>query len=209
MGALAALSQIASSSPLLLTPLLKAGRIKDARSMAKITLNGTDFGYSGHFSVTAEHVKSYTNNIWTWYQPCRNGCDASTAPLLIWLQGGPGGPGWFGSLGEIGNWYIGGAAEDDKPHDRCFSWCLTNNCLFVDQPVNTGFSYQTVTATGVPVTDVNAVDYTDTSTGAMTQIYDLLLQFYQIFPELQPAPLVITGESYGGLYTPHLAAILK
>jgi hypothetical protein len=34
--------------------------------------------------------------------------------------------------------YIGGNDTDSNPHERCFSWCITNHCLFVDQPVNTG-----------------------------------------------------------------------
>jgi carboxypeptidase C (cathepsin A) len=127
---------------------------------------------------------------------------------LLWLQGGPGGPGWFGAFGELGNWFIGGNTDDAEPHERCFSWCITNNCLFVDQPVNTGFSFQTDRVTGEPVTNVDDVDYTDTSAGAMSNILDVLTQFYQVFPEVSNNRLVITGESYGGLYTPNLGYLI-
>eukprot|EP00656_Telonema_subtile_P025294 TRINITY_DN2737_c0_g1_i3.p1 TRINITY_DN2737_c0_g1~~TRINITY_DN2737_c0_g1_i3.p1 ORF type:complete len:474 (+),score=94.15 TRINITY_DN2737_c0_g1_i3:99-1520(+) len=151
---------------------------------------------------------SRTNQIFAWYQPCRGSCDPATAPLLIWLQGGPGGPGSFGAFGEIGNWYIGGAQSDSKPHKRCFSWCITNNCLFVDQPVQTGFSFQTESSTGKPVTDIHSVDYTGSSENAMRQVLNVLTQFYTVFSEVSKAPLVITGESYGGLYTPHLGALI-
>ena len=117
-------------------------------------------------------------------------------------------PGWFGAFAEIGNYFIGGDTLDSEPHERCFSWCITNNCLYVDQPVNTGFSYQTMKATGKPVTDVDQVSYTGLSSDAMSQVFDVLLQFYQVFPEVRNAPLTITGESYGGLYTPNLGYII-
>eukprot|EP00658_Telonema_sp_P-2_P034905 TRINITY_DN25453_c0_g1_i1.p1 TRINITY_DN25453_c0_g1~~TRINITY_DN25453_c0_g1_i1.p1 ORF type:complete len:396 (+),score=98.27 TRINITY_DN25453_c0_g1_i1:131-1318(+) len=190
------------------TPLITQGRMSEARSSSSVHYKGVNYGHAGHFSVPAEHNASRTNHLFAWYQPCRGDCDPATAPLLIWLQGGPGGPGWFGAFAELGNWYIGGAQPDAEPHERCFSWCVTNNCLFVDQPVQTGFSFQTVTSSGLPVTDVFGVDYTSSSQGAMRQVLSVLKQFYKVFHEVAKAPLVITGESYGGLYTPHLGALL-
>ena len=163
-------------------------------------------GFAGHYTVSSEHESNRQNHIYTWYQPCRD-CD-DDAPLLLWLQGGPGGPGWFGAFGELGNWFIGGNTDDAEPHERCFSWCITNNCLFVDQPVNTGFSFQTDKTTGEPITNIDDVDYTDTSVGAMSNILDVLTQFYQVFPEVSTNRLVITGESYGGLYTPNLGYLI-
>ena len=43
----------------------------------------------------------------------------------------------------------------------------------------------------------------------MQNILSVLLQFYRVFPELRPCELVITGESYGGLYTPNLALLIN
>lgn len=40
-------------------------------------------------------------------------------------------------MSEIGNWYVD---SNQKIRERCYSWCATNNCIFVDQPVMTGFS---------------------------------------------------------------------
>lgn len=197
----------ASAAPVLVTPLIEAGQLELARNLTAINYKGVFHGYAGHFTTANTQYADRDNHIYTWFQPCSN-CDSATAPLLIWLQGGPGGPGWFGAFAEIGNTFIGGDTTDSEPHPRCFSWCMTNNCLFVDQPVNTGFSYQTMKATGKPVTDVTQVKYTDLSSAAMEQVLSVLLQFYQVFPEVQQAPLTITGESYGGLYTPNLGYLI-
>ena len=39
-----------------------------------------------------------------WYFPAQNG-DAN-APLIIWLQGGPGGSSMFGLFSEMGPWSL-------------------------------------------------------------------------------------------------------
>jgi len=42
----------------------------------------------------------------------------------------------------------------------------------------------------------------------MQQVFNVLQQFRNMFPKLKSAPLVISGESYGGLYTPNLGWIV-
>jgi vitellogenic carboxypeptidase-like protein len=205
---LAFASATAPAGHVRVTPLLEAGRAKDVRNLTEISYRGTSFGYAGHYTVPAEHNAERDNHIYTWFQPCRDCDDSDDAPVILWLQGGPGGPGWFGAFAEIGNWYIGGNTTDAEPHPRCFSWCSQNNCLFVDQPVNTGFSYQTDRNTGKPITDVSQVDYTGTSRSAMAQVLSVLTQFYQAFPELADNEFTITGESYGGLYTANLGYLI-
>jgi vitellogenic carboxypeptidase-like protein len=225
------------ASGLLLSPYVQSGRPGDlalARALSRVRLNhtalrtdhtstsetsetsedrhasdknkSTDYGYAGYFSVPAQHLPAERlNHIYFWYQPCTECADASSSPLLVWLQGGPGGPGTFGAMTEIGNWWV---EDDGSTVERCFSWCKKNSCLFVDQPVEAGFSYQTDVATGAPITKLSRVDLTDTSPAAMAQVHGVLTQFLTVFPELKPAPLVIAGESYGGLYTPNLGVLL-
>ena len=123
--------------------------------------------------------------------------------LLVWLQGGPGGAGTFGAMTEIGNWYV----QNGTAKERCFSWCERYSCLFVDQPVESGFSYQT-DSNGNPIVDMKRLNLTDTSPDAMRQIHSVVDQFLDVFTELRPVPLIITGESYGGLYTPNLGVLL-
>uniref|UniRef100_A0A8C2WZE9 Serine carboxypeptidase 1 n=1 Tax=Cyclopterus lumpus TaxID=8103 RepID=A0A8C2WZE9_CYCLU len=61
--------------------------------------------------------------------------DSLDLPLVMWLQGGPGGSGsGFGNFGEIGP-----LDGDLKP--RKTSWVQAASVLFVDNPVGTGFSY--------------------------------------------------------------------
>jgi hypothetical protein len=162
-------------------------------------------GHSGFFTVDSKSGKK-ENNIFTWFQPCTKGCGPS-APFVMWFQGGPGGPGTFGALTEIGSHYID---KNLQLKERAYSWCADYNCLFIDQPVQTGFSYQIDKKTGK--FEPLDLEYTSTSPEAMAQSLQVLLQFFEIWPEYNspdyPTPFYITGESYGGLYTAHFAKVL-
>jgi len=196
--AAALLAAAAAGEPLLLTPLLQAGKQQEARERSAVTVAGQAMGHAGFFSTPSASGKN-VNNFFFWFQPCLEGCDAATAPLIQWFQGGPGAPSTFGALGEIGNWYVG---PSEEAHERCFSWCRKANCLFVDSPAMTGFTYQ-VNASGD--FDRGHVEYTRTSQEATAQVYEVLAQFLKVWPEYQPAPYYVTGESYGGRYTPWMA----
>ena len=56
-------------------------------------------------------------------------------PVLLWLQGGPGGPSLFGLFNEHGP-YIVQADNSIKP--RPTTWALTHNIIYIDNPVGTG-----------------------------------------------------------------------
>lgn len=185
--------------PLLLTPLIERGEIAKAREASKINVDDVFAGHSGYFTVPSRMPSKQSNNVFTWLQPCTNGCNPVTAPFVLWLQGGPGGPGTFGALSEIGNFYVG---KNMKLKKRCFSWCENHNCLFVDQPTMTGLSFP-VNSSGV--FDKDNVIYTETSAEAMEQIYQVVQQVFTLFPEYQSAPFYVAGESYGGLYCAHMA----
>lgn len=56
-------------------------------------------------------------------------------PIIMWLQGGPGGSGsGYGNFMEIG-------PQDVQLRTRNSSWIRHANLLFVDNPVGTGYSY--------------------------------------------------------------------
>jgi len=181
-------------APLMLTPWIKAGRLRLARLRSKIHLEANFLGHSGYITVPSRIPEKQNNNVFFWFQPCTNNCDAKNTPFLLWLQGGPGAPGTFGCLSEIGNYYV---HKDMKLRKRCFSWCEKHNCLFVDQPTMTGFSFPT-NSTGK--FDPDNIIYTKTSPEAMEQVYQVIQQVYTLFPQYQLAPFYITGESYGGIY---------
>ena len=65
----------------------------------------------------------------------KSGEDFRSKPLVIWLQGGPGGSGTgFGNFGEIGPRNV-----DLSPRNN--TWLKYANLLFIDNPVGTGYSY--------------------------------------------------------------------
>lgn len=169
--------------------------------MSKASLDGADLGYSGFFSAPSASGKN-TNNLFFWYQPCTQCSNVSEAPLLLWLQGGPGAPSTYGSLQEIGPYFIDG---DCKIQYNQYTWCATRSCIFIDNPVMTGFSYQ-LNATGQ--FDPSNIEYTRTSHDAAVQIRILLDQFFLVFPEVSKVPFWVTGESYGGNYVPNVAKVV-
>lgn len=58
-------------------------------------------------------------------------------PLIIWLQGGPGSGSQFGAFTEVGPIRI------EKGVPKLFSspWNHMGHTLFIDSPLNAGFSY--------------------------------------------------------------------
>ncbi|KAG6016601.1 hypothetical protein E4U54_000994 [Claviceps lovelessii] len=102
-----------------------------------------------------------------WFQPSPN--PAAKKEILIWLNGG------YGTF---------------KPVANPWSWHHLTNVLWVEQPLNTGFSTGTVTAT----------DEEDVA----RQFLGFFKNFVQAF-SMQGYKVYITGESYAGMYCPYIA----
>ncbi len=169
-------------TPLLLSPLVHKGQYATARTLSKATLHGVDLGHSGFLTAPSASGKNF-NNLFVWYQPCTACANISAAPLVLFLQGGPGAPSTYGSLQEIGPIYID---KNCKPQTRTYSWCNpSRSCMFIDNPVQTGFSFQ-VNASGV--NDPKNIEYTRTSRDASIQMLNILQQFFKIFPEVSSSP---------------------
>ncbi|KAM6174838.1 retinoid-inducible serine carboxypeptidase isoform 1-T1 [Erethizon dorsatum] len=117
---------------------------------------------------------------WLYYatNPCKN---FSELPLVMWLQGGPGGSSTgFGNFEEIGP-----LDSDLKP--RRTTWLQAASLLFVDNPVGTGFSY-------VNMSDAYAKDLATVASDMLV----LLKTFFDCHKEFQTVPFYIFSESYGG-----------
>ncbi|XP_073735668.1 retinoid-inducible serine carboxypeptidase isoform X2 [Callorhinus ursinus] len=117
---------------------------------------------------------------WLYYatNPCKN---FSELPLVMWLQGGPGGSSTgFGNFEEIGP-----LDSDLKP--RRSTWLQSASLLFVDNPVGSGFSY-------VNKSDAYAKDLATVASDMMV----LLKTFFDCHKEFQTIPFYIFSESYGG-----------
>ncbi|KAI0649050.1 serine carboxypeptidase [Trametes meyenii] len=76
------------------------------------------------------------NSLWFWFFEARE--NPETAPLTLWLQGGPGGSGLVGLFQEHGPCLINNDTTSISYNP--FSWNNASNMIYIDQPIPTGFS---------------------------------------------------------------------
>ncbi|KAH8505744.1 hypothetical protein H0E87_012813 [Populus deltoides] len=120
---------------------------------------------------------------WHYKSPYRVEDPTKPWPIILWLQGGPGGSGVaFGNFLEIG-------PLDGNLNPRNSTWLLKADLLFVDSPVATGFSYVEDEALVVRSDEDAAADLTA-----------LLKELFNGNETLQKSPLYIFAESYGGKF---------
>ncbi|XP_050097856.1 vitellogenic carboxypeptidase-like [Anopheles aquasalis] len=172
--------------PLFLTPYIEAGNITEGQRAARVQhrrIRGFE-SYAGFLTVD----KRYNSNLYFWFFPAKT--NATTAPLLLWLQGGPGASSLFGLFAENGPFSIN---KELVAVPRNHSWYENHNLLYIDNPVGTGFSF-TEQETGYARNQVQIGE----------ELYTAIVQFLQLFPHLQNVPFYITGESYAGKYVPAL-----
>lgn len=174
--------------PLFLTPYIEAGQIDLAQQLSKVgPLNGTSVvSFAGFLTVN----KTYNSNLYFWFFPSLS--QGPKDPILLWLQGGPGGSSLFGLFVENGPF---GVNKDLKLYPRKFSWNTKYNVIYIDNPVGTGFSF----------TD-NEKGYARNQDDVADNLHSALLQFFQLFPNLKGNDVYLTGESYAGKYIPVLAS---
>lgn len=111
------------------------------------------------------------------------------APLVLWLQGGPGASGTgFGNFEEVGP-YAPLLDREGAWVRREFSWTREAHVLFVDNPVGAGFSYVEGGDEGLLARD---------NVQVAGDLVELLRAFYMRRPDLAASPLHIWCESYGG-----------
>ncbi|XP_070566822.1 probable serine carboxypeptidase CPVL isoform X2 [Ptychodera flava] len=171
-------------SPLFLTPLLEAGKIEEARNLSVVgMLEGTSIkSYAGFFTVN----KQYDSNMFFWFIPAKE--NPVDAPVVLWLQGGPGGSSLFGLFVENGPFVI---SKDQKLSNRKITWQNKYSMLYIDNPVGTGFSFTK-----------DEAGYARNETAVGNDLYSALLQFFQVYYEYQKNDFYATGESYAGKYVP-------
>lgn len=171
--------------PLFLTPLIEQNKIKEAQTASEVNFNGfkKQRSYSGYLTVD----KRFNSNMFFWYFPAQS--DSTNAPVVLWLQGGPGATSLIGLFGENGPFTV------KNKHGlklRKFSWTQNHNVIYIDNPVGTGYSF---TNGG----------YAQNETKVGEDLYSALIQFFTLFPELQKNDFFITGESYAGKYVPAIS----
>ena len=135
-----------------------------------------------------------TKQIFYWYVESKR--DPENDPVVYWTNGGPGCSGLYGFGTEMGPYYF---QEDGTVKSNPYAWNNIANMLYVEQPAGVGFSYS-----------LNEDDYTTGDAQAASDAYDLVVAFFEKFPERKPNEFYITSESYGGHYMPQMSLeILK
>ncbi|KAF5308714.1 hypothetical protein FQR65_LT06075 [Abscondita terminalis] len=177
--------------PLLLTDLIHSGKFQEAKAKAKVKYDKFKHvkSYAGYFTVN----KEFNSNTFFWFFPAEEYYE--NAPLLLWLQGGPGDSSLLGLFMENGPFIV---TSDLNIEIRPYRWSQKFPMLYLDNPVGTGFSF----------TDEGGYAQNQTIIGE--HLFEALNQFYLLFPELRNTKLFLTGESYACKYIPALAyKILK
>ena len=81
--------------------------------------------------------QDYPINTFFWFFESRH--DPANAPLAMWLNGGPGASSMLGMLNGNGPCYV--HADSNSTYLNEWSWNAYSNMLYIDQPVQVGFSY--------------------------------------------------------------------
>lgn len=120
------------------------------------------------------------------------------APLLVWLQGGPGCSSLIGNFFELGPWTL---STSNVSHPTLSpnpgSWNRLFGLLFLDNPIGTGFSFA-ASPDEIP-TDQAAV---------AAHLFAAITTFLAKNPSFGSRPLYITGESYAGKYVPAIGSYI-
>jgi hypothetical protein len=140
--------------------------------------------FSGYLKVGSKHMHY-------WLVECEK--DPSSAPTVLWLNGGPGCSSLDGLVYEHGPFRIN---DTDPSRLMRFdhTWAKLANMIYLEAPVGVGFSYSDDKADYNTNDDITA----EVNTATMNA-------FFEAWPEWKKNDFFITGESYAGVYVPTLA----
>ena len=142
--------------------------------------------FSGYLSVGSDKHLHY------WLVEAEK--DPDTAPVVLWLNGGPGCSSLDGFIYEHGPF-----RTDPNDHTRLVrfehTWASVANMIYLEAPAGVGFSYST-----------NPADYHTDDDQTASDSAQALKAFFAAFPHFSSGrDFFIAGESYAGVYVPTLA----
>lgn len=137
------------------------------------------------------YLQSPGGKLFYWLVPAAQ--NAASAPVVLWMNGGPGSSSLLGMWFENGPYFLN---RDMTTYANPYSWNANANIIYIDQPAGTGFS-NTSDVKGVPASE----DEIATNLNAALEDF-----FANVHPELQTNKFFIFGESFAGTYIPWLAS---
>jgi len=146
---------------------------------------------SRHFSGYLDIGVSKQKHLHYWL--VESEVDPASAPVVVWMNGGPGCSSLDGFIYEHGPFRVN--TSDPKRLQRFdYTWSKLANVIYLEAPVGVGFSYSD-----------DRRDYERNDDNTAEDNVDALNAFFEKWPEWRGNGLYITGESYGGVYVPTLA----
>ncbi|KAI5654137.1 hypothetical protein M9H77_31324 [Catharanthus roseus] len=153
---------------------------------------GVDFDqYSGYVNVDENAGRTL------FYYFVESPQNASSKPLVLWLNGGPGCSSLgAGALTELGPFRV---KKDGKTlYRNPYAWHQEANIIFLESPAGVGFSYSN-----------NSSDYNVTGdVSTARDSYTFIVNWLERFPEYKNRDFFIAGESYAGHYVPQLTQLI-
>eukprot|EP00698_Gefionella_okellyi_P023690 TRINITY_DN815_c0_g2_i1.p1 TRINITY_DN815_c0_g2~~TRINITY_DN815_c0_g2_i1.p1 ORF type:complete len:485 (+),score=81.51 TRINITY_DN815_c0_g2_i1:23-1477(+) len=141
--------------------------------------------YAGYVNVDSKHNR----NIFYWFVESES--NPATAPVVLWLNGGPGCSSLGGLFTENGPfWPTEGGSGLGL---NSAAWSKVANMIWLESPAGVGFSYSG-----------NTQDYTIGDNQTAWDGYNFLQGFFDRYPALRGNKFYVSGESYGGHYVPNL-----
>jgi len=150
--------------------------------------------FSGYFEITSTNM--------LFYALVEAQTSPETAPLIIWMNAGPGCSGMVSFLTEFGPFKLI-SPENDHPsqddlatllEENPYSWNRLANVLYIEQPIGVGYSHTT--------RNIHLPQYSD----RLSKVDNMLAveAFFERFPCMNKLDIFLASESYGGHFAIHL-----
>ena len=152
--------------------------------------------FAGYASIHPGGIvppKATDERLFYWFAGADN---YAKKPTVLWSNGGPGSSSFWGFFLENGPYEIAPNGAKLKPSPA--SWTQHFNYMIFEHPLSVTLS-AAKKKSSIPRTVEEGIE----------QLYQALLNFLDLHPEIAKNPIILAGESYAGTYLPLLAQAIK